>query len=167
MILLTALIALPVQANTPSFSNLKLNTGTEGIFLPPPEVNLEKAQAIKKLLSVSGVEQSSVEMMNMVIENVAKKIAEKERGDFIKTAKKELKPEEILDLYVPLYDKHYTLEEVKEMTETLEKPIFKKFLSHQDQISQETREPAERFAQTFINRISQKFDIQAPSVKKP
>lgn len=115
-----------------------------------------KAKDIKKLLEVSGtikgVKTMMSQFMSMTKTNPAYKDAPE--GFFDKVLTK-IDFDELIMLYVPIYDKHFTHSEIKELIAYHESPIGRKVLEKQSALLADSLEIGKTFGGKLDMKIYQ------------
>ncbi len=112
----------------------------------------EKTRAIRKLMQVTGAGQIGVQVMQQMIaafkQNLPK-VPEKFWQDFLKQAN----PDELVDLIVPIYDKHLSLDEVRAIIQFYETPAGKKLVSILPQVTQESMAVGQEWGRDLANKV--------------
>lgn len=96
-----------------------------------------KNEKIKQLLELSGSGKMGIQVMNQMM-NSFKSSYSKAKEDFWAEFKKEIKPEDIENMIIPIYDKYYTEEDVDQLIIFYNSPIGKKMISTMPQVMQES-----------------------------
>lgn len=117
--------------------------------------NTEYKKAIQKMISVSGSEKTYTVAINQMItmmkkqkSNVPAEFWDKMAVEYSKTSMTDL-----IDMLVPIYQKHLTLSEINQMTAFYESPIGKKFAAKTPLIMQESMQVGQQWGM----KISQKM----------
>jgi hypothetical protein len=76
-----------------------------------------------------------------------------------------LDAEMVLQIYVPIYDKYYTGEEIKQLIALYESPVGQKMIRNSDLIELEATRRGEGIGQQLIKRIQEK--LQSKGYKSP
>lgn len=97
----------------------------------------EKEKQIKTLLEVSGSGKIGVQVMSNIIETY-KKTYPFIDASFWDEFKKEVSADEIVELLVPIYAKHFTLEDIQQLIDFYNTPIGKKLVDKMPLISQDS-----------------------------
>jgi len=117
--------------------------------------NNEYKKAIQKMISVSGSEKTYTVAINQMItmmkkqkSNVPAEFWDKMAVEYSKTSMTDL-----IDMLVPIYQKHLTLSEINQMIAFYESPIGKKFAAKTPLIMQESMQVGQQWGM----KISQKM----------
>ena len=117
-----------------------------------------KVKDIKKLLEVSGtikgVKTMMSQLMSMTKTNPAYKDAPE--GFFDKVLNK-IDFDELIMLYVPIYDKHFTHSEIKELIAYHESPIGKKVIEKQPLIMADSMQMGKAFGEKLGMKVYQQM----------
>ena len=115
--------------------------------------------AIKKLMIVSGSENTSKVAINQMIgmmkqqkSDVSQEFLDNLAAELLKTSMPEL-----LDMMVPIYQKHLTLTDVNELIAFYESPIGKKFAEKTPFIMQESMQVGQQWGMKIGQRIAEKL----------
>lgn len=111
-----------------------------------------KIQNIKTLLELTGTGKMGVQAaQNMLgsFKSTYKDVPE----DFWEDFKKELNPEALINMIIPIYDKHYTEQDIKELTAFYQTPIGKKVIATTPMIMQESFEAGQSWGQKIGGKV--------------
>lgn len=118
----------------------------------------------KQLLEVTGVVKVSIQMMNTMFDYYKKNFPAAP-DDFWETLSKEIKPEEMLDLIIPLYTKYYTDEELKQLLAFYKTPVGKKVIETLPLLTQESvaigQEWGKRIGEKVVLKLKAKGIMQS------
>jgi hypothetical protein len=115
------------------------------------EISPEKKQEINHLIKLTGMEKLMNQVVGQMLDSL--KTAHPEvPADFWETFRKHADVHEFLDQVIPLYDKYYTLEDLKGINAFYESPAGQKILNTMPQIMQESM----KLGQEWGTRIGQK-----------
>jgi hypothetical protein len=81
--------------------------------------------------------------------------------------KKEISAEELLLRLVPVYDKHFSSSELKELIRFYESPIGKKTTQMMPAINQEAMQIGQQWGSEVSVRIKRRIDASAPATPNP
>lgn len=96
-----------------------------------------KTEKIKQLLEMSGSAKLGVQVANSMISSFQKSFTNVDKK-FWEEFAKEIKAEELINLIIPIYDKHYTEEDIDQLISFYNSPIGKKMVETLPVISQES-----------------------------
>jgi|SRR5688572_17999836 len=111
-----------------------------------------KADDIRKLLVMTGSAQLGAQVMAQLMQSMKKampNVPERFWADF----QKEVRTDELIDLIVPVYDRHLSHDDVKALIKFYETPSGKKFVSVLPQITQESMAAGENWGRGLAERV--------------
>jgi hypothetical protein len=119
---------------------------------------------IKALLEMTGSGKLGVQVMeNMVI--TFKKSAPKVPNDFWDEFMKDVKPETLIELIIPIYAKYYTDEDVIQLIDFYRTPLGKKVIEKMPLISQESytigAEWGKKLGEQAVKKLTEKGYINS------
>lgn len=92
------------------------------------DTTTQKNQEIKKLMILTGVVDMARTGMNQMIQQMKKTPNPNLPEGFFDEFMKEIKDEDLLNMYAPIYGRHYSLNEIKQLNKFYESPIGKKVI---------------------------------------
>lgn len=119
----------------------------------------EKISNIKKLLDVTGSRSLSRKIITQLI-NSFKSEYPQVPAKFWDAFIDEIKPEEMVDEYIPIYSKYFTNEEIKGIISFYETPLGKKTLTVIPQISQESTTIGIKYGRQAAERVLEKLKAE-------
>ena len=149
-LLFAASLSLITTINIPAFAQTPDPVPTNKIEDP------EKISNIKKLLDITGSRNMSRKIINQLIGSFKSEYPQVP-GKFWDAFIAELKPEEMVDEYIPIYSKYFTNEEIKGIITFYETPLGKKTLSVIPQISQESTAIGIKYGKQAAERALEKL----------
>ncbi|MCC6461938.1 MAG: DUF2059 domain-containing protein [Saprospiraceae bacterium] len=118
-----------------------------------------KTAQIRKLLELSGSGKMGVMMMDNLLPAL-KNLAPDAPADFWEEVQKEVHPEDIVELVVPIYDKYYTEEDIRQLIVFYESPVGQKMVAQMPAVMQESmavgQEWGREIAEKVISRLEEK-----------
>ncbi|MHA3044068.1 DUF2059 domain-containing protein [Riemerella anatipestifer] len=102
------------------------------LFATSEGVNAQvtKEDKIRELLDLTGSANLGKQVSTMLLNQYKSKSAYKGASDaFWDGLEKRIKPEELIDIIIPIYDKYYTEEDVDELIKFYKTPVGKKVIS--------------------------------------
>jgi uncharacterized protein len=136
------------QAQTPELANPKVQ---------PEEADAgPKREDIKKLISIMGTEDEIKIMLPKIIVQM-KQMMPQVPDKFWQDFEHQVDVKELVELYVPIYDKHYTHEEIKGMIEFYNTPLGKKVLTTMPKVMQESMDAGSKWGAALEMRIEKKM----------
>lgn len=98
---------------------------------------ISKNEKIKNLMNLTGSGNLGVSVVNNMIDSFKKSLPNVENA-FWNEFKKEIIAEDLVNLIIPIYDKHFTENEIDELIAFYNTPIGKKMISTLPTITQES-----------------------------
>jgi hypothetical protein len=121
------------------------------------DIPQEKRKEIEKLLRLSGAEKLFGQMENQMIATIKAQMPQVPEGFWTKFQQK-MNAHELIDLIIPVYDKYYTLEDLKTVNAFYETPVGQKVLSTLPQIMQETMKIGQEWGQKFGKKAAEEAE---------
>ncbi|TGK15189.1 DUF2059 domain-containing protein [Leptospira fluminis] len=115
-----------------------------------------KKEEIRRLLISSGSEKMGVLVVGQMISRF-KQLMPQIPEEFWEDFRKELHGEDMVELIVPIYDKYFTIEEIREITAFYNSPVGKKLLEKNPQITQESMQVGEIWGKKIAEKVLQKL----------
>ena len=100
------------------------------------EITAEKREQIQKMLRLTGMENLMDQMKLQMLSSLRGQLTEVPEA-FWSSFEKRMDMRELIEKMIPLYDKYYTLEDLKAINSFYESPAGKKILATLPQIMQE------------------------------
>jgi hypothetical protein len=116
---------------------LSLITIFATISVAHADVSQEKRSEIEKMLQLTGMEKLMAQMKTQMISALKSQMKQVPESFWAKFQEK-LDTHELLERIIPLYDKYYTIEDLKAVNAFYESPAGQKLLSTLPQITQES-----------------------------
>ncbi len=121
-----------------------------------PQVSELKLADIRRLMVVSGTNNLAVEMMNQMIavfQQGNTYVPDKFWKDFMS----EVDPNELIEMCVPSYDKHFTHDEIKQLIAFYETPLGEKLVKTQPVIMQASMAAGQQWGDKLSERVLEKL----------
>ncbi len=115
-----------------------------------------KIQKINQLLELTGSGKMAIQMMDQIMGSL-KTTHSKTSEDFLKEFKKEVKAEDLTNMIIPIYDKHYTESDIDQLIAFYNSPIGKKMISTMPQVIQESMVVGQTWGKQIIEKIQAKL----------
>ncbi|MBN1697366.1 MAG: DUF2059 domain-containing protein [Spirochaetales bacterium] len=115
-----------------------------------------KQDDIRKLMKMSGSAEMGIQVMDALIEqfkNILPDVPEEFWLEFMK----EVNPNDIIELIVPIYDKYFSHDEIKALIRFYESPVGKKMVKVQPQITEESMHAGQTWGEELGKRAQQKL----------
>ena len=100
------------------------------------EMSLEKRKEVEKMLRLTGMEKLVTQIKSQMIAAFQKQIPDVPQ-DFWDRLEQKMDMRELIEKIIPVYDKYYTLEDLKAINAFYETPAGQKVLSTLPQVMQE------------------------------
>jgi hypothetical protein len=153
-VLLVALGRMSIHAQNPQAASA--NPAAQQKAAPAAQTKIDPAKEtdIRKLLDITGAKTLATQTMDAMLKSIKPLLAgnlppgeyrEKLIELFFEKFHSKTDPQLLVDLVVPIYDKHLSHEEVKALIQFYETPIGKKTLSALPAIANESREAGEKW----------------------
>ncbi|MES2238842.1 MAG: DUF2059 domain-containing protein [Bacteroidota bacterium] len=111
-----------------------------------------KNEKIKQLLELSGSGKMGIQVMNQMIGSF-KNSYSKVKEDFWEEFKKEIKPEDIENMVIPIYEKYYTESDIDQLIVFYNSPIGKKMIATMPQVMQESMTAGQTWAKGISEKV--------------
>lgn len=153
------LISLTANINLPAFAQTSSQVPIQKKELIANANNAEKIQNIKKLLEITGAKSLSQQMINQMLNSMKSQYPDIP-ASFWNAFMAEIKLDDMVNAYIPLYDKYFTNEEIKGMIAFYDTPLGKKALNVLPQIAQDSTEIGIKYGREAAERAMQKLKSQ-------
>lgn len=120
--------------------------------LEKPKIAAEKVAEIQKTLRLVGMEKLLVQMKGQMFSTFREKMKEVPE-DYWRRAEVKFDTSELIALIVPLYDKYYTMEDLKALNAFYESPAGQKSLATLPQITQESMKVGQAWGEDVAKRV--------------
>lgn len=124
-----------------------------------------KQEKIKELLTMSKQANIGIQLINQFVGQFKKTyptVPEKMWTDFLK----EINPEDMINLVVPIYDKYYTESDIDEMLKFYKSPVGLKMTANIQNVFLESQEAGRKWGREIAERILKKLEnekyLQSP-----
>lgn len=115
-----------------------------------------KKEKILKLIEVTGANKLGFQIFDNIIAMIKDKNPMAE--EFVSEVKKEVKPDGLSELYIPIYDKYYTEEDIDNLIKFYQSSTGKKVTSVMPQMLNESMEAGKKWGEELVQKIIQKLD---------
>ena len=122
----------------------------------PPEDSATKNKDIRTLLELSGSAKLGVQIAGQMIDQFRKSIPNVP-PEFWDEFKKEIKPQELTDLVVPVYERHFSDADIRELIKFYQSPIGQKLVATLPQITQESMVAGREWGQNLARKVQQRL----------
>ena len=111
-----------------------------------------KSQKIRQLLEVTGSGKLGVQVAQNLI-NQYRKSYDNVDSQFWDGLTKKLNPDELISLIVPIYDKHFSEEDIDQIIAFYKTPVGIKLISSMSTIMQESMQVGEKWGQKISEQV--------------
>ena len=118
-----------------------------------------KIENIKILLELTGAGKMGVQAADNMLTSFKtsyKEVPEQFWIDF----KKELNPATLVNLMIPIYDKYYTEDDIKQLTDFYQTPIGKKVIFNTPFIMQESMQAGQSWGQKIGEKVIENLKVK-------
>jgi hypothetical protein len=116
----------------------------------------EKAKDIRKVMEISGAGVNGIQVMD-IMETQFKQSLPNVPDEFWKEMRKEVNAGTLIDLIVPIYDKHFTHDEIKQLITFYESPIGKKVSTTLPAVMQESMAAGQKWGEALAQNVLEKL----------
>lgn len=116
----------------------------------------QKVKDIKQLLKITGSVDLSLGAMDQIIESI-KKIQPDIPQEFWDEFRKEVKGDDLIDMIVPIYDKYYSAQDIKDLITFYNSPLGQKVSKSLPAISQESMAAGQAWGQKLGEKVVEKM----------
>ena len=120
-----------------------------------------KRTEIERMLRLTGTEQMVDQMLNQMLADISSSITEVPDG-FWEEFRKELNTQDLIEQIIPIYDKYYTLEDLRVVNDFYESPAGRRVMATLPQIMQE----ATAIGRAWGAKVYERAEIKARNVSK-
>jgi hypothetical protein len=117
------------------------------------EISPEKRKEVEKMLRLTGMEKLVTQMEHQMISAFQKQIPDVSE-DFWSRFEKKMNVRELIEKIIPVYDKYYTLEDLKAVNAFYESPAGQKVLATLPQVMQESMKIGQEWGEQIGKQAS-------------
>lgn len=121
------------------------------------ESKAEKHEDIKRLMLISGAGDLGVQIMNQMVGSFKQSLPQVP-DTFWDEFRKDINADALIDLCVPIYDKHLSHADIKELIRFYETPAGKRILKALPLITQESVLAGQKLAQDIAQKAIQRLE---------
>lgn len=140
------------RMSAPAFAQSK-SKAKEGAMDP------EKVKAIRKLMEVTGAGQLGVQAMGQMM-NIFKQQMPSVPQKFWDDFAKEVNPDDLVRMTIPIYDRHLSLPELNDAIRFYETPSGRKLIQAMPQITAESMQAGQQWGAEIGARIQKRLQEQ-------
>lgn len=116
----------------------------------------QKKEKILKLISVTGADKLGYQIFDNVLNMIKERNPLSE--EFVSKFKKDVNSEEFAKLYIPIYDKYYSEEDIDNLIKFYLSPTGKKLTSVMPQMLNESMEVGKNWGEGLAQKIIEKLE---------
>jgi hypothetical protein len=116
----------------------------------------QKVKDIKTLLKLTGSVEMSLSAMDQIIESL-KKVQPDIPEEFWSEFRKEVSADDLIDLIVPIYNKYYSEQDVKDLIVFYKSPLGQKVTKTLPSISQESMQAGQVWGQRLGEKVVERM----------
>jgi hypothetical protein len=121
-----------------------------------PVADTAKQQDILKLLRLSGSAELGLQAMDQIMMSFEEMFPDVPAG-FWADFRNEAKAEDLLDMMVPIYDKYYTHDDIRDLIKFYESPIGQKMIETMPLVLQESMQAGQEWGRALSEKMLQKL----------
>jgi len=118
------------------------------------DISPEKRQEIEKMLKSTGMEKVANQIMGQMIETF-KTQSPDVPAEFWTKLQQQMDVHDLISRIIPVYDKYYTLEDLKAINAFYESPAGQKVLANLPQITQECMKIGQQWGEEVGQKVAQ------------
>ena len=115
-----------------------------------------KKEKIRTLLTISGTGKNGLQVIQLLLENY-KKTMPNIPASFWDEFTKSLNADELVELLIPVYDKHFSESEIEALIVFYQSDIGKKFVEKQPLIANDGAEAGRKWGERIAKKIADKL----------
>ena len=147
------------QTQTKPASSTTAKTGTTKPKAVKTETGANKTADIKTLLTLTKSGELAVQMMQEMLNTYRQGLPQVPDEFWVGFAKK-IKTEDLVDMLVPIYDRHLTHSEVVSLIEFFGSPVGKKLISIQPSVMKESMQAGQQWGEKIGNEVTAELQKQ-------
>ena len=125
-------------------------------FAQKKSMDPAKEKDIRRLLELTGAATLGAQVMNQMLQTFRQTMPNVP-ADFWPELQKELNPNELVEKVIPVYDKHLSAQELKDIIKFYETPSGKKLLAAQPAIMQDSSVVGQEWGREIGERVMKKL----------
>ena len=145
----------PALAQTPAPSSGNASAGNEAAQAE----RTAKRTEIRQLIELTGAANISADVLQQIIGPVREGFPQVP-PEFWDNFVKEVRSDELIDLVVPIYDKYYTREEIRDLTTFYQSPVGQKTVRVLPKLSMEAISAGQEWGRIVADRAMRKLKQQ-------
>jgi len=130
------------------------------------EITPEKKVEIEKLLKLTGIVNLADQMLSRMITTYQKAYPNTPAESW-ERMKKKLNASELIEQIVPLYDKYYTLEDLRDINTFYESPAGQKIVTTLPSLTQESMTIGQKWGEAKTAELEKELDAERKKLEDP
>lgn len=119
-------------------------------------------QSVRKLMEVTGAADAGMQVLNGMLPAL-KQMAPNAPDEFWTEFMSEIHPETMIDMIVPIYQRHYSEEDVQAAIDFYTSPAGKRFIAKQGVVMQESMQAGQQWGEQVARRAIDKLRARQAS----
>lgn len=142
-------------ANTPQKPAATVSSGTAA----KPKIDAGKRADILKMMQMTGAGNLGVQVMDQMFAAMSGNMTPEQKKT-LEEIRKEVNPNELVELVLPVYDKYFTQDEIREIIKFYESPVGKKTIQNMPSLMREAMEVGQRWGMSLAERVQKRMDAK-------
>ncbi len=159
------LVSVSLLAQQPSGEAAAHKTPTRATAAKAAGVDATKEADIRRLLEVTGTRELVEQMKTSMLEQFRQN-APGMPDDMLNELMAELKSDDLVESMIPVYSKHFSGEDIKQLIAFYQSPFGKKVLQEMPQIIAESNDVGIRWGESVVARVAGKWRNQGKISEK-
>ncbi len=151
--------ATPSSPTATKTTTASQTTGATPIKIKKVQTGTDKTADIRTLLTLTKSGELAVSMMEEMLNSYRQRLPQVPDEFWLRFAKK-VKTEDLVDMLVPIYDRHLTHQEVTSLIEFFQSPVGKKLVSVQPEIMKESMQVGQAWGEKLANEVTAELQKQ-------
>lgn len=147
------------RADKPPAAPAPAPSATAAPAAPAPVIDPQKRADLVRLMQVTGATRLGLQLFEQVLTSF-KNVVPGSKDSFWNEFRKEVSIDELTDRLLPIYDRHLSSAEVKELIRFYESPLGKKVLAAMPAITSESMQVGQTWGMDLALRAKKKIDAQ-------
>lgn len=141
-----------------SFCFLPSCSSASGQQTPDPRIARQQAEEamIRRLLEVNGTSALATQLLNRFVHD-AKELYPTVPQNFIEEFARQVKPDQFYALMVPVYARHFTAEEIRQLLAFYESPVGQKLVAQMPSLNADADEAVQQWNQQISRALVQQM----------
>jgi len=128
------------------------------------EVSPEKEKAIKEMLDLMGTTALMNQMMDQMMGSMSSSLGSPTDG-FWQKFREKMKPDDLLEMIIPVYDKYYTMDDIKAANAFYSSPAGQRILKALPQVMQESMVIGQKWGEKIAQQAIEEMKAEKAKAK--